>query len=215
MHRSIRALVLTGATAFAVLPATAAIAHGDAGDGPVSVVIGFGTEPAFAGLPNSVQVLLEDGEPITGATDLTVDVTYGDQTATFGLEPHPASGGGEPGEYRASFVPSQPGPYTFHVMGDVQGEAIDIEMTSGADTFAEVQATTDASFPAVDAPSAEELAGRLGTESERVTAAMEVATAASDDAAAARRTAIIGLVVGAIGVITGIGGLAASRRTRA
>ncbi|MEX0984605.1 MAG: hypothetical protein WD096_06100 [Actinomycetota bacterium] len=213
MHRSIRASVFIGAIALAALPARAALAHGDADDGPISVVLGFGTEPAYAGLPNSVQVLLEhDGEPVTGATDLTVDVTYGDQTATFGLEPHPASSGGAPGEYRASFVPSQPGPYTFHVMGDVQGEAIDIEMTSGADTFAEVQATTAASFPAVDAPSAEELAGRLGTESARVTAAMEVA---AHDAAGPRRTAIIGLAVGAIGVITGIGGLAASRRTRA
>jgi hypothetical protein len=178
-------------------------------------VIGFGDEPAYVGFPNSVQVLLEhDGQPVEDATDLAVDVSFGDATTTFDLLPE-----GTPGDYRAWFVPSEPGAYTFRVTGDVEGEAIDVEMTSGQDTFAEVQATADAAFPPVEVPSAQDLAGRLEAESARVddaqaaVASAQAAVVAAEDAAdSARSVALVALALGAIGIIAGIAGLVAARR---
>jgi hypothetical protein len=203
------ALVLAATAAIALQPAGAALAHGDAHEGDLSIVVGFGVEPAYAGFPNSVQVVLEhDGDPVRAATDLTVEVAFGDATATFPLEPTP----GEPGDYRAPFIPSEPGAYTFHVTGSAESETIDVEMTSGPDTFAEVQSTAEAAFPPVQAPGAEELAGRLETESDRITSAGEAAAAAADDAAAASTTATLALILAALGVIAAIGAIVVARR---
>lgn len=202
------------ATLSVLLSPSAASAHGEEHVGELSVTIGFGQEPAYAGLPNSVQVTLErGGEPVVDARQLSVDVAFGDATATYDMEPNFVVGVfGEPGDYRAFFVPSEPGPYTFHVTGTVGQEDVDVEMTSGGDTFAEVSSIDEAAFPPVEAPSAEELAGRIETESERLTAAAADASSARDAVAAARTIAIVGLVVGAIGAIAAIGALAAIRR---
>jgi hypothetical protein len=214
MHRTIRTLAFAGAAALALLPAAPALAHGTDTQGDLITTVGFGTEPAYAGQPNSVQVLLEhDGQPVTDAKRLTVDVTFGDDSTSFDMEPNFLVGVyGEPGDYRAWFVPSQPGPYTFHVTGSVDGEDIDVEMTSGPDTFAEVEDTRDAAFPQIDAPSNEDLAARLEAESARVVAAQAAAEDAADDAASVRTIAIVALVVGAIGVIAAVAALARARR---
>ena len=202
------------ATFAVVLAPSAALAHGEQHVGDLSVTIGFGTEPAYTGLPNSVQVLLEhDGAPVVDAKDMSVDVTFGDATTTYDLEPDFVVGVfGEAGDYRAFFVPSEPGPYTFHVTGRVGDEDVDVEMTSGQDTFSEVESIADAAFPPVEAPTTEELAGRIDTDSERISAAAADATAAQDEVSSARTLATIGLVVGAIGVLAAIGALAAVRR---
>src|SRR6478735_9175556 len=59
----------------------------------------------------------------------------------FGTEPAyvEVGGDGTPGDYRAWFIPSQPGPYTFHFTGSVRGTKIDESLTSGPTTFDEVQ----------------------------------------------------------------------------
>jgi hypothetical protein len=215
MHRTIRGLALAGATVMFLLPAAAASAHGDEQVGDLEVVIGFGTEPAYAAMPNSVQVILtHGGDPVTDAEGLTAEVSFGDETTTLDLEPNFAVGVyGEPGDYRGWFVPSQPGPYTFRIMGEVDDEELDIEMTSGPDAFAEVQDTLESAFPPVEAPSNDELAGRLDAEGARVEAARAAAQQAADDADQLRTIAILGLVVGAIGLIAAIAALARSRRT--
>ena len=214
MHRATRALTLAGVTALLVAPAVPAFAHGDTHVGDLELTIGFGTEPAYAGFPNSVEVLLvHDGQPVTDAKGLTVDVTFGDDTATFDLEPNFAVGVyGDPGDYRAWFVPSQPGPYTFHILGTVDGEDVDVEMTSGDDTFAEVQDTSEAAFPPVEAPSNGELADRIEADGARVEAAQVAAQQASDDASSIRTIAIVGVIVGAIGLIAALAALARSRK---
>jgi hypothetical protein len=217
MHRLVRGLAALGAAALVVLPASTAFAHGEVTEGDVAIEVGFGTEPAYAGFPNSVQVLLTHGDhPVTDATGMTVDVIFGDQTTTMDLVPNFEVGGdGEPGDYRAFFVPSQTGPYTFHVKGTVDGEKVDVKMSSGPGTFAEVEPIANATFPQVQAPGLDELAGRIETESEKVTAATNAAAVASDDASTARTTAMLALIVGAIGVIAGIAGIVTARRGRA
>ena len=214
MHRATRALALAGVTALLVAPAIPALAHGDTHVGDLELTIGFGTEPAYAGFPNSVEVLLvHDGQPVTDAKGLTVDVTFGEDTVTYDLEPNFAVGVyGDPGDYRAWFVPSQPGPYTFHIVGTVDDEDVDVEMTSGDDTFSEVQDTSEAAFPPVEAPSNQELADRLDADGARVETAQAAAQQASDDASSIRTIAIVGVIVGAIGLIAALAALARSRK---
>ena len=112
--------------------------------------------------------------------------------------------------------PSQPGKYTFHFTGTVDGEKIDEEMTSGPKTFYEVTDLAESEFPAVNAPSGDELATRIDQEAARtdeaVAAAKAEAASAEDAASSARTVAIIGVIVGAIGVIAAI---IALTRTRA
>ena len=142
MHLAATRRIALAATiaAVLVLPAAPALAHGDVASGGLVLTIGFADEPAFAGQPNAVQLVVEhDGEPVTDLRpgDVQVEITYGDETARAD-GPEPAfffEGGqlvfGEAGDYRADFVPSQPGKYTFHFTGTIDGEEVDEEMTSG------------------------------------------------------------------------------------
>jgi len=217
-------MVAAGATLALALSAEPALAHTDepVGGGDLRLVIGFGAEPAYVGQPNSVQVHVFDGdEPVTDLRpgDLQADVSFGDASATIDLEPYAALGtGGEPGDYRAWFVPSQAGDYTFRIRGTVDGEEVDEEATSGPDTFSEVIDLAEASFPPIDAPTNDELATRIARDAERITDAVGAAEAtaetAADAAASARTTALIAIAVGAIGVIAGIAGIAAARTAR-
>jgi hypothetical protein len=176
-------------------------------------------------MPNGVQVVVEhDGQPVTDLRpgDVQVEVTFGDETSEpMDLEPAFAFEGGElvfgePGDYHAEFVPSQPGKYTFHVTGTVDGEDVDEEMTSGPDTFATVEDAAAASFPPVDAPTNEELATRIEAEAGRTAdavAAAEAAAGSAESAASSARTVgVVGVVLGAIGIIAAIAALAAARR---
>lgn len=227
MRRSIVTRAALGATVtgMMLLAAAPALAHGEAGEGDLVLTIGFADEPAYAGLPNAAQVHVEHGgEPVNDLKpgDVEVEITFGDETSEpMDMQPWFFFEGGdlvfgEPGEYRADFVPSQPGRYTFHFTGTIDGEEIDEEMTSGPDTFSVVEDAAVASFPAVEAPSNEELATRIDEESARTAdavSAAEAAAASADDAASSARTVgTVGVVLGAIGIIAAIAALASSRR---
>jgi hypothetical protein len=220
----IRATILGGSLAIASLLvfASPASAHEDFTEGRFELAIGFAEEPAYAGQPNGVQLFLnENGHPVTDLGDeLQVTVTFGDQTSdpmTF----QPAFEVGEfgtPGDYRAFFVPSQPGGYTFHLTGTFHGQKFDETADSGPKTFDDVQDLNAASFPQVNAPSNEELATRIDQEAARtsdaVKAAAASATSAGDDASGARTFGIIGIVVGALGLAVGVAALFSARASR-
>jgi hypothetical protein len=220
MQRAVRTLtVLGGVVVLLGLSAGAASAHADRDVGPISLAIGFGTEPAYVGQPNSVQVLLNDaGRPVVDLGDsLKVEVSFGDQQVRLPLEPNFEIGeSGTPGDYRAWFIPSQAGKYMFHLTGSVHATKVDLSVASGPTTFDEVQDPANATFPAVNAPTNEELASRIDQESSRtsdvVAAAQAAASDAKDAADSARTVGLIGVVLGAIGVIAGIGGIVAARR---
>jgi hypothetical protein len=210
--------------ALTLLPTTAAWAHGHASQDGIDMEIGFGTEPVYTGQPNSAQLILSrNGQPVTDLKpgDVTVEVTFGGETSDpIDMEPNFAFEDGtldfgEAGDYRGWFTPSQPGTYTFHFTGTVDGVELDQTMSSGPKTFEEAQDLASSEFPAVNAPSNEDLATRIEQESKRashaVAAAQVAATSASDAASTARTIAIIGLVLGAIGTIAGIGALARRR----
>jgi hypothetical protein len=218
MHRSIRTLAMVCALAAVTLivGAPVALAHAQRQAGPIHMEIGFGTEPAYVGQPNSVQIILtEHGRAVVGLGDaLKVQVSFGGQQMDFPLEPNFEVGGdGTPGDYRAWFIPSQPGPYTFHFTGTVHGTKIDETLTSGPKTFDEVHDPAEAAFPPVNAPTNQELADRIQQDAARLSDATAAAASAKNAAGFAKTVAIIGVVVGLIGL--GVGATAFLRGQRA
>ena len=75
-----------------------------------------------------------------------------------------------------------------------------------------MQDLSGAAFPAVEAPSNDELARRIEAESAKTDEAERAAQAAASDASSARTTGLIGIVVGAIGIAAGLGALVTGRR---
>jgi hypothetical protein len=194
------------------------------------MVVGFGTEPAYAGQPNSVQLVLEHhGDAVVDlGNTLDVEVSFGDQTMALELEPFFEVGEfGTPGDYRAWFIPTRSGRYEFHFSGTIEDEEVDETFTSG-NTFSDVLNPAEIQFPEQD-PTTGELAERIDREIPRLTSAIEDASTTasaearaaalaelsevSDDAASARTMGMVGVVVGALGLAVGIGALVRSRRT--
>ncbi len=204
-----------------VLIAPAALAHEPRQKGDLEMVVGFGTEPAYAGQPNSVQlILVHGGKPVVDLGDtLAVEVSFGDETMELPIEPFFAVGEfGEPGDYRAWFIPTRPGQYAFHFSGTIDGEEVDETFTSGPNTFSDVSNPADIQFPAQD-PTTGELAERIDREVPRLASAIEDARVEAvaqanlaSDVSSARTFGVIGLVVGGIGLIVAVMALMLGRR---
>ncbi len=212
------AIIGAAAATLATLPlAPPATAHEGRGVGDLEMVVGFGTEPAYAGYPNSVQLILghHDGGPVTDlrSGDLGVEVKFGDATKEMELEPFFEVGEfGEPGDYRAWFVPTRPGAYTFTFSGKVDGQRVDESFTSAPDTFSEVASPAAVEFPVQD-PSNGELAERIDREVPRLTGEIAAARqAVEDDVGTATTVAVVGIVVGGIGLILGAAAIAMARK---
>ena len=224
------ALVLGTAMLLATLAAVPASAHAEKQVGRYSFVVGFGTEPAYAGQPNSLQVIISrDGQPATdlaGQLDgLMAHAYYGRkadpklENAMMPLEPHFGDDWGTPGDYRSFFVPTQAGSYTFTLKGKLGAQKVNLVIPSGPETFGDVNDPAKTALPAVKDPSTAQLAQRLDREATRVNATVAAATAAQRDAedaaGQARMLAIGGLLVGAVGLVLGGLALARSRRPAA
>ena len=64
MRRTLTALAATAA--LTILPAAPALAHVEQTQGDLTIAVGFATEPAYAGQPNAVQLLVSRHEqPVT------------------------------------------------------------------------------------------------------------------------------------------------------
>ena len=214
-------LVVTGGLLLTmlVLLAGPAAAHEEREVGGFHMAVGFGQEPAYAGQPNSVQLLLSKGDkPVTDLGDtLSVSVGFGDQSKDVSVEPFFEIGEfGTPGDYRAWFIPTRAGQYSFHLTGTIHGTKIDETFTSGPKTFDDAVSPADVEFPVQD-PTNGELADRLDREIPRLEASMAAvkssAASAADDASSARNLALVGVVLGALGLIAGIAGIAFARRS--
>jgi len=206
-RRVAAALLLIGAAALWAAPAAGA--HEIRNVGAYRFVVGWGTEPAFAGQENSVQLILSSrrtGRPVVelGST-IHVSVVFGSRTMTLALEPtfDPDTGLGTPGDYRAWLFPTVPGDYTFHFGGTIGSQAIDQSFTSGPTTFSTVQDPMAAEFP-VRAPSPAELSQRLDAQLPRL--------AAAGAASRAQLFGIIGMALGALSLIVAVVALLRGRR---
>jgi hypothetical protein len=167
-------------------------------------VVGFADEPAYSGIPNGVSLSITEtasGQPFVDLVDtLDVDVIFGDETLTATMNPAFLVGVyGTPGEYRANFVPSRPGQYTFHFHGTVGDVDVDEEFVSGPETFNDVEDISEASFPVQD-PTTGQLADRLEQEITRLNAQAD--ESATDEVA--RWLAAGALVLGAAALGTAV-----------
>jgi hypothetical protein len=222
------ALLVMLASSLAVVVPGVASAHEEREVGPYTLAVGFGDEPAYAGTENSVQMFLHKGDkPVVdlGPT-LKVAVSYGNQTMDqMTMEPNFEVGEfGIPGDYRAFFVPTRPGDYSFHLTGTIEGTRIDESFPSGPNTFSSVDDPSSVEFPVKDPTTGElgDAVQRLQPRVDRVVSAQQRLAAQSrsvgDDADSAKSLAAVALIVGGalglIGIGLGGAGLAAARRAR-
>jgi hypothetical protein len=133
-------------------------------------------------------------------------VTTGDaEPKAMALEPYFGEGWGEQGDYRAFFIPTAPGAYTFRVTGSLGGKKIDRSYTSGKDGFDEITDPAEVQYPAVE-PTGSQVTTRLDRETARINAALATERQEADDQVAdAQRLATIGLIVGALGLLAAVG----------
>jgi hypothetical protein len=204
------------------VPTAPAWAHEARSVDGIDMEVGWGSEPAYAGIANSVQILLSHGgKPVTDlGNTLKVEVSFGDQTQEFPIEPFfdAEEGFGTPGDYRAFLIPTRAGTYSFHFSGTIEGHHIDETFTSGPKTFDDIANPQSVQFPEQD-PSTGEIAARIDREVPRINDQIDAASAsaqsASDDASSATTFAIVGIAVGAIGLAIAIVALVSARKKRA
>jgi hypothetical protein len=227
--RRTRSIVATLSIALGliVLPGTAASAHEEKVVGRYNMAVGFGDEPAYAGVENSVQLFLHDAKTDKPIVDLgptlKVQVMTGSKKMPpMVMEPDFEVGEfGMPGDYRAFFFPTRPGDYTFHFTGSIRGQKIDQTFASGPKTFSSITDPTSVEFPAQD-PTTGELAQAITRLGPRVDAAasgqQRLAAALAqqrDRADSAKSLATVALVVGTVlgmaGLVVGAAGLRAAR----
>jgi hypothetical protein len=199
----------------AVVAATAgpASAHEGREVGDYLFVVGFGEEPAFAGEPNRVQLIITEAgteEPFVDLSDtLQVEISFGDESVEMVIEPEFVVGAfGEPGDYGANFVPSRPGQYSFRFFGRVGQQEVDETFTSGPETFNDVEDPAETMFPVQD-PSVGELADRLEREIARLTEsngelAAQLDSAGDDSDPLALGAAIAALAVAVIALVVSL-----------
>lgn len=138
-----------------------ASAHEHRTVGDYEFVVGFNNEPAVQDELNAVDLRIslatpadatpaadDDDEaaatPVEGLEDsLSVEVIFGDQKVTLPLEAR----WNQPGAYVAYFIPTQAGDYSFHITGEIDGQAVDETFTSGPESFSAVAPRSDLEFP--------------------------------------------------------------------
>jgi hypothetical protein len=217
MSRRTTVAAAVAAVLLVPLLAMPASAHDEHKVANYTLEVGFGTEPGYAGVTNSVQVTISNnGKPVTDAKGLKVAVSTGDaEPRQMPLQPYFGDDFGEPGDYRAFFIPTAPGAYTFKLTGALGGKKINQSYTSGKDGFDEIVDPSEAQYPAPE-PTGSQLTTRLDRETDRINAVVAADREAADnEIASARRMATIGLAVGALGLLAAIavGVLALRRRS--
>jgi hypothetical protein len=218
MHRLVATVTAAALLALSLaLLAAPALAHETATAGDLALELGWGTEPAYAGQLNTIQLIVThkaDGDPnIDPGARLTTTVSYGDQTQDFALEPtyDAEAGTGVPGEYAALIIPTSPGDYTFHVTGTVEGVKVDLKVASGPKTFSPVEDPQAAQFP-VKVPATDQVAQRLDKELARMDMTKTASGDVSSQASRAQTIGYVGIAVGAVGVVLAAVALATRRR---
>lgn len=191
------------AAAVALALAVNVSAHETASIGQMRLTVGWGDEPAFSGLRNSVDVDVVDahGAPVIDpAGSLTAEVAFGDDWITLPLVASRA----RPGRFSAPLLPTRSGTYTFHITGRLKGQTVEMTSTCSDMTFACVTDVSEIQFPAKD-PSAGQLAERLSRTLPRTERAV----------AAAIRARNLGLLSTAVALAFASAVVIAGRRRRA
>jgi hypothetical protein len=225
-HQTQRAAGAICAILVSLLLVGVADAHTVKHAGPYTIEIGWQHEPTYVGETNGVQIIVTDAhhQPVNDLKedDIKVVVSTGSVQSgelTFAPGFDLVEGEGNFGEYNAPIEPTAPGDYTFHLTGAIHGQAVDITVTSGDETFDTVKGTSDLQFPD-KLPTLTEVVTRLDRIDARLTAGtiptQQAVDAAQARAAAAQgaadRALLIGGGIGVVGLAVGIWSLAVARR---
>jgi hypothetical protein len=178
------AVLTSGALALAV--ATSVAAHQEVQFQDYAIEVGFINEPVYVGDKSGLEFSVsKNASPVQGLEQtLKAQVTYQGQTRDLDI-----NGISEDTDfYRAFFIPTAAGPYTFHISGTIEGNAFDQSFTSGPDTFDEVKEAQSGEFP-VQLPTLAEL------------------QATAQKGADAANQVTIALVLGGAGVLLGLVGI--------
>lgn len=130
---------------------TPALAHERRTVGPYQLVVGFLTEPAFAGTANGVDLRVTDtrvspAKNVDGLQDtVTVDVFHAGLTTPLSLRLRARFG--QPGAYAADFIPTRPGSYRFVFKGKIEQQDLNETFESGPGRFDEAKAPTELQYP--------------------------------------------------------------------
>lgn len=140
-----------------------AYAHESRMVGPYRFVVGFLTEPAFAGAANGLDLRITDtrnnpATPVEGLEKtLTATVTSGG-VAPLAIEIKTRFG--QPGAYAAHFVPTASGQYVYNIKGKIGTQDVNEKFESGPGRFGDVESTSALQYP-VKVPVGDELSTKL------------------------------------------------------
>jgi len=192
------AATLVVVAGFAIYSGTAA-AHERRTVGPYQLVVGFISEPAFAGTPNSLDLRISDTRVTPAKAVEGLEKTLTAEVQSGGLAPLAltlTARFGTPGAYNGYFVPTAPGTYIYHIKGKIETLDVDEKFESGPGRFNDVESTTALQYP-TKVPTGSDLSKQL-----------------SDIQGSVDQTRVLALAALVVGIIA-IGGAAVMRRRRA
>jgi hypothetical protein len=213
------ATLLALATSFAV-----ASAHYVFTAGRYRIAIGWQNEPSsgtdtYVGAQNAIQVFIDvgaaSGAHATPVSTLNSDCSHPDFQVTARVGgttsspfcPRPVydvdTGTGRLDEYDYPLIPTVVGTYTFHIVGSINGTAIDQSVTSGPTTFDSVADSSAVDFP-VAVPAVAQVAAKVDAVNQRAASALASAQAAATAAADARNSAAGATVLAIVAMIIAI-----------
>ena len=181
-------MAVTLALLVSLLSVGVALAHEQRAVGKYNFVVGFLTEPAYAGLPNGLDLRITNKETTKPAEGLEktlqAELIFGGKSMPLTVRAR----FGQPGAYTADLIPTKAGTYIFHIFGDIEGQKVDEKFESGPGRFNDVQEMTPLQFPEKLVP-APDLAAQVQS--------------AQSAASTAQTFGIIGIIVGVLGLATG------------
>jgi len=140
-----------------LLAATPVLAHEERQVAGYDMEVGLIDEPVAVGDKSGLEFFVhKDDQPVEGLeSTVKATVTFGSQTMDLPI----TADDDDAGRYFSVFYPTAAGPYTFHLTGSIEGNAIDESFTSSPTGFDEVHAAQSGQFP-VQFPPPDELASQ-------------------------------------------------------
>lgn len=152
MPRLTAHLAMAAVVAFSVIALSGpAAAHERRAVGPYQIVVGWLSEPAFAGTMNPAFLRVTDTratppKPVEGLEDtLRAEIFHAGLGTPLKLAFRDIHG--QPGSYAADFVPTKEGSYTFRIVGKIETLDIDERFESGPGRFDEVGSLAALQYP--------------------------------------------------------------------
>jgi len=121
----------------------------------------------------------------------------------------------DPGRYTADLIPTAPGQYRFRFFGSLAETSVNETFVSrsGGGQFDDVESSADIQFPE-RVPAMREMQSAVRGTQQTAQQAEDTALAARAGLASTQTFAITGIVLGALGIVTGVGAAVVASRKR-